>query len=101
MLHIVPDLQAHQTIIWIIWQRLGTVILRILFVWLYNNTGKSVFVTVVFHAMTNVSFALFPNYGSHYDPFFVSLIMAFTTIIVIFAWGPETLSRHGYALRSG
>lgn len=99
--HIVPFMQSHQTLTWIAWQCLGTIVARILIVWLYNNTGKSVFATVLYHAMSNVSVFLFPNYGSHYDPFITWLIMAFTAAIVIFAWGPETLARYRYARLSG
>ncbi len=99
--HIVPFIQAHNTPTWIVWQCLGMVPFRILIVWLYNNTGKSVFGAIVFHDTSNVSQFLFPNYGSHYDPFIAFLILAFTAVIVIFVWGPETLARYRYARLSG
>ncbi len=99
--HIVPFMQSHRTLPWIAWQCLGTIVARILIVWLYNCTGKSVFATVLYHAMSNVSVFLFPNYGSHYDPFITWLITAFTAAIVIFVWGPETLARYRYARLSG
>lgn len=99
--HILPDIQAHHALTWIAWQRLYTVLLRILIVWLFYNTGKSVFAAIVFHATDNVCFVLFPNYGSHYDPFFTCLITAFTAAIVILVWGPETLARYRYARLSG
>jgi membrane protease YdiL (CAAX protease family) len=100
LLHIVPDLQADHTLTWIVWQRLYTVVLRILIVWLYSNTGKSVFAAIVFHATDNVSFSLFPNDGSHYDPFFTWLISAVTAAIVICLWGAATLARYRYARRN-
>jgi membrane protease YdiL (CAAX protease family) len=40
--HWVPLMQAHRPIAWIAWWSLGTVALRVLIVWLYNNTGRSV-----------------------------------------------------------
>lgn len=40
--HIIPWSQAHQTPVWIIWQSLGTVFLRVIMVWIFSNTGKSV-----------------------------------------------------------
>lgn len=95
--HIVPFIQAHHTPIWIASQCMGMVVTRILIVWLYNNTGKSVFSAILFHAMTNVSMFLFPNYGSSYDPFIAGIIMAVTAAIVIFLWGPLTLARYRYA----
>jgi Protein of unknown function (DUF3995) len=72
---------------------------RILFTWLYNNTGKSLFAAIVFHAMANVSFVLFPNYGSGYDPAIGGAIVAITAVIVTFVWGSQTLARYRYAVR--
>ena len=66
--HVVPLLQAHHGPAWIAWKGLETLAARVLIVWLYNNTGKSLFAAVLFHALSNVSVALFPNAGSHYDP---------------------------------
>jgi NADH:ubiquinone oxidoreductase subunit H len=82
---------------WIAWQRLYTLGLRIIMVWIYNNTGRSVFATIVFHTMDNVSFSLFPNYGSHYDPFFVWFVITIAAVMVTFIWGPKTLARYRYA----
>jgi len=53
-------------------QCLFTVAPRVLLVWIYNNTGKSVFAETVCHAMSNVRIFL-PNYGSYYDPRFSGL----------------------------
>ena len=63
-------------------------------VWVYNNTGRSVFATALFHAMGNVSTFLFPNYGSHYDPRITGPIIAFAAAIVTAVWGPRTLARY-------
>lgn len=98
--HLIPDLQNRQAADWILWQRLGAVLLRILIVWIYNNTGKSVFSSVLFHATNNLSWALFPNFGSHYDPFITGVILCFVTGLVIFGWGPKTLARYRYASAS-
>jgi len=96
--HIIPWLQAHNTPIWVAGQCATTILLRILIVWLYNNTGKSVFSAVTFHAMVNISeLVLFPIYGSYYDPVITFFIMAIIVIAVIFLWGPKTLSRYRYA----
>ncbi len=92
--HIVPLLQAHRSPGWIAWWCLSTVATRVLVVWLYNNTGKSVFATALFHTMTNVSWLLFPIYGSHYDPRIAGPITALAAVLVAVAWGPRTLSRY-------
>ena len=41
--HIIPVVQAGRGSVWIAWQCLAWVSGRALIVWLYNNTGKSVF----------------------------------------------------------
>lgn len=63
-------------------------------VWLYNNTGKSVFGAALFHAMVNVSWLLFPSYGSHFDPRVTGLIVSVAAAIVAVVWGPRTLARY-------
>jgi uncharacterized protein len=40
---VIPYIQAHNSISWIAWQCLATVGLRVLIVWIFNNTSKSVF----------------------------------------------------------
>lgn len=100
LFHLIPDIQNGHAANWILWQRLGTVATRVLIVWLYNNTGKSVLAAILFHAMSNVSWVLFPNYGSHYNPFITSMIIFLVAGIVIFAWGSKTLASYRFALLS-
>jgi uncharacterized protein len=73
--HLVPLVQAHRAANWIAWWCLGTVALRVVMVWLYDNTGKSVFTMALFHAMSNVSWQSFPIHGSYFDPRINGLIM--------------------------
>ncbi len=40
---------------------------RILTVWLYNNTGKSVFAAIVFHAVNNTGRSIFPGSRSTFE----------------------------------
>ena len=91
--HIVPLLQVHRSTIWIAWWFLGTVAARVLIVWLYNNTGKSVFVAAVFHTMGNVTWQLFPIHGSYWDPRVHGVAMALIAAGVTVIWGPRTLAR--------
>jgi uncharacterized protein len=63
--HWVPLVQAHRSATWIGWWSLYTVALRVVIVWLYNNTGKSVFAASLFHAFSNVSGITLANY---YNP---------------------------------
>ena len=90
--HVIPFFQAERSLVWIAGQGLVMVSSRVLLVWLYNNTGKSVFVTAVCHAMINVSWQLFPVNGSHYNPWVVGPITALITVIVVIVRGPKTLA---------
>ena len=62
--HVVPYIQggpydSRQTAVWVACQAaLFTVAARVLIVWLYDNTGKSVIAAIVFHDMINVTYAL-------------------------------------------
>jgi uncharacterized protein len=94
--HFVPLIRMGHTPAWIAWSALGSVSIRILTVWLYNNTGRSLFAAIVFHAMFNVGFVLFPNYGSHWDPAVGGVITAIAAVIVTFLWGSRTLARYRY-----
>lgn len=89
--------QAHHTLTWTEGQYLSSLALRIIIIWLYNNTGKSVLAAVLFHDMMNVSEFLFPNYGSHYDPAITGTITVITAVIVTFLWGPKTLAQFRYS----
>lgn len=74
--HLIPFLQAHRSAEWIAWQCLKTVTTRVLIVWIYTGTNRSVFATILFHISDNLSAFLFPHYGSHYDPQLTGLILA-------------------------
>lgn len=96
--HIIPDIQAQRSLYWIFWQcGVYSIAFRILIVWIYNNTGRSLFATILFHDTDNVSWALFPNNGSHYDPSITGILTVITAFIVVFLWGSKTLARYRYA----
>ena len=90
--HFIPLLQAHRSWEFIAWWSLGTLTSRVIIVWLYNNTGRSVFVAAVFHAMINLTWQLFPVSGSYYDPRLTGLITAIVAVVVVIVWGPRTLT---------
>ena len=95
--HIVPLIQVGRSPEWIAWWFLTSMAHRVIIVWLYNNTGKSVFAAAVYHAMINVTWQLFPINGSYYDPRIVGLIVTCTVVIVTLLWGPKTLARYRFA----
>lgn len=69
-------------------QVLSLVAIRFLLVWLFNNTGKSVFVVILGHAIYNVVISLLPV-----NLIITSLFLLVTAIIVTFLWGPETMAK--------
>ena len=101
ILHYPSIIQQGHDFIWILWATLGTVGMRILIVWLYNNTGKSVFACILFHTIANSGRILFPKDQNHnplvdYPDVHYSII-AITAVIVIFRWGSKTLARYRYS----
>ena len=92
--HAIPLSQAGRSPAFIAWQcLLFLVAQRVVIVWLYNNTAKSVFAAALFHAISNVGVFLFPVNGSYYDPLITGLIMALVAATVALVWGPRTLAR--------
>lgn len=90
--HWVPLFEVSRSLAFIAWWSLGTVSFRVIITWLYNNTGRSVFVATVFHAMINLTWQLFPVNGSYYDPRVTSLIAFGVAVLVVIVWGPRTLT---------
>ncbi len=94
-----------QSFQWVAWQWIYVVASRVLFVWIYNNTGKSLFAMGLLHPGFGVYWYLWPvsaNLGtpSFYDPrnlAFTSIVLAVT---VLFLWGPRTLTQYRYAHRA-
>lgn len=98
--HFPSMIQIGQTPTLMAWGVLGTVGFRILYVWLYNNTGKSVFGVILFHAMGNTGRSVFPGGRSHFELADAAVgysIIAITAVIVAFLWGSKTLARYRYA----
>ncbi|HEX3159777.1 MAG TPA: type II CAAX endopeptidase family protein [Gemmatimonadaceae bacterium] len=95
--HAVPLVQAHRSPAWIAWHCLNAVGTRVIMVWLYDNTGRSVFGAVLYHAMVNVSYFMFPDLGALYvSPLTASVVPAVALILAV-VWGPRTLARFGRA----
>jgi membrane protease YdiL (CAAX protease family) len=90
------EMPTHHTPDWIAWQFTNLVLTRIVIVWIYNNTGRSVLAAVLYHAVMNVStLVLFPIDGSYYDPFVADVLLA-VVVAAIVLWGPLTLAEHRY-----
>jgi uncharacterized protein len=91
--HFLPLLQAQRSVEFIAWWFLATVSARVIIVWLYNNTGRSVFTAALYHAIMNLTWQLFPINGSFYDPRVIGPITAVAALIMVVIWGPRKLSQ--------
>jgi membrane protease YdiL (CAAX protease family) len=98
--HCIPFIQMGRTPAWIVCQGASIVVARILTVWIYNNTAKSLFAAILFHAMYNVATVLLPSYGWRYDPAIGLAITVVAAAAITFLWGPGTLARFKYARRA-
>ncbi|MFV8326600.1 type II CAAX prenyl endopeptidase Rce1 family protein [Flavobacterium sp. ZS1P14] len=87
---------------WILWHALYTVATRVLFVWVYNNSGKSLFSMALFHWAFGLFWSLWPQDNLQravpfYDPRICALLAVFYVSVVVFLWGPKTLAKYRYA----
>jgi membrane protease YdiL (CAAX protease family) len=87
--HIIAMVQAGQSPGWIAWGCVDMIASRVLMVWLYDNTGRSVFAVALYHAMANVSTkTLFPG-GSYHAERIISLILVLLAGLVALIWRPQ------------
>lgn len=96
--HLVPLVQGHRSPEWIAWWALATLALRVLYTWLYNNTGGSVFATALFHATGNLAqIGPFLDFGPGGFPLdaqrIAALLLTVLATVVALVWGPRTLTR--------
>lgn len=82
-------LQAGRSFGWIAWWTLGTFAMRVLMVGIFVGTGGSLISVVVFHAMTNLAWQLFPVSGSWFDPRTHGVLMAILALAAV----PSLLKR--------
>ena len=90
--HLAPLLMMGRSTTWIAWWCLYALTFRIFTVWVYNNSGKSVFAAALFHATLNLAYVLFPVDGSHFDMRVASLVMVCVAVVVVVVWGAKTLA---------
>lgn len=95
--HVVPFYAMGRSIGWISAQFLAGILMRIIIVWLYNKASESVLIAIVFHTSINVSFSLFPNQGSHYDPVVTALVLTIVAVVlgVVIKFTPSISSPAG------
>ena len=81
--HSIAFIQTGSAMESVIWQSVKTIAMRMIILWIYIKAGKSVFATILYHTADNVSWSLFPNVSSHYDPLVTGLINCVVIVIII------------------
>lgn len=89
--HLIPYHQMGRELDWITWQCAATLLNRIVMVWLFVKFNRSVFITILFHTVINLSIFIFPIKGSCYDPFYFSVIFIGFIKISYFIFKPSYL----------
>ncbi|MEM1582568.1 MAG: type II CAAX endopeptidase family protein [Candidatus Bathyarchaeia archaeon] len=68
--------------------------MSILFTWIYNNTGGSVFAALLFHTMVNLStYVVFPVFETQTGPLYYLILMIAVAIIILVVFGAKRMAR--------
>ena len=108
LIHIPLFTASGMSLFWIMSQLVYIAATRVLFVWIYNNTGKSIFAVVVMHTLFNTVWFLFPRNENwvtlarpvFYNPTDLALITVILAAIIAFLWDSKTLARYRYVRSS-
>jgi len=90
--HLPLYILAGQDPLWVAGQIISLLAIRILIVWIYNNTGKSVFAAILFHAVYNVCTITITSFYTATGHLITSILIIITTITVILLWDADTLT---------
>jgi membrane protease YdiL (CAAX protease family) len=91
--HSIAFVQTGSPIDWVVWQSMKTVAMRVIMIWIYTRTGRSVFAAILYHTTDNVGWSLFPNFATHYDPAVTGLLNGVVVIIIILAGRLNSIHR--------
>ena len=87
---------------WIVWHAAYTVASRVLFVWIYNNSGRSLFAMALCHWTFGLFWSLWPQDNLQkavpfYRPQIAAVAAVLYVLVVVYLWGPKTLARFRFA----
>lgn len=70
----------------------STIILSVLFTWIYNNSKRSILATMIFHATINGSNYIFHLDQTTFGFWFYRFLLNFVVVYVVIKFGPKNLS---------
>lgn len=74
----------------------GSILLSILFTWIYNNTNKSILAVLLFHTTGNMAHFLFPAMATKWGGLYSVIINVIAVIIILIIWGPKKMVREKF-----
>jgi membrane protease YdiL (CAAX protease family) len=95
-------ISGYYTADWIAWHAVYTVATRVLFVWIYNNSGRSLFSLSLCHWTFGLFWVFWPQDNLQkavpfYDPRITATAATCAVVIVVYLWGTKTLARFRFA----
>lgn len=87
---------------WILWHAVYTVAARVLFVWIYQNSGRSLFSMALCHWSFGLFWSFWPQDNLQkavpfYDPRITAAGAACAVLLVVYLWGGKTLEHFRFA----
>lgn len=70
---------------------LSTILISILFTWIYNNTGRSIMGALLFHTMWNFSNWIFPTLSNETAGAYMFGLLFIVIIVILFYYKPKNL----------
>jgi CAAX protease family protein len=91
-------ISGYYTAEWIFWHAVYTVASRVLFVWIYNNSGRSLFSMALCHWSFGLFWSLWPQDNLQqavpfYRPQITAVAAVLYVLVVVYLWGPQTLAQ--------
>jgi len=90
-LHFVAGTPQHTIPVWEFVAQ--TIVVTIAYTWLYNNTGGSILVAMLFHAVNSFTAAVIPLWTSEIGRWIHLALMLLVVGAIVLIWGPKTLVR--------
>lgn len=72
-----------------------SICLTVIYTWLYQNTGRSLFFVSVFHALSNTAAFIMLELGAYISTYpYIVGITAIAAIVIVLIYGPQRFTRH-------